>query len=213
MIYQLSDPLSLPGDILSRLVVDLDLSTFIATLYVSNVADKIKEAKGITLFAPSNDAFHRLGLVAKYLVHPSASSHLQNVLRFHAGTKLLYHADMLEGAHELETLANGTLRTSSTNDGKIVVGCPDGSGPVGRIVASDILVANGVVHKLDTVMIPSDVRITNQDILVGIEATSMIELLKRANLLDEIDRGDYVVLAPLDRAFAHLDPRNTLCGS
>lgn len=211
VIYGVSEPLSLPGDILPNLVADLDLSTFIATLYVSEVANAIEEAKGITLFVPTNDAFRELGLVAQYLVHPTGKRHLQDVLRYHVADSLLYRDTMVADVHEVPTLAEGaTLRISPEEDGQhIIVGRPEGGGgtpgSLGTVTQTDILVSNGVVHKLNRVQIPGQVEITNADLLRGIEANTMMEVLERAGLLSELNRTELIVLAPTDKAFARID--------
>ncbi|KAL9550526.1 hypothetical protein MBANPS3_004689 [Mucor bainieri] len=206
MIYQIAEPLILPGDILGKLVADLDLSTFIATLYVSEVVDEIKNTQGLTLFVPTNEAFQNLGLVAKYLVHSSAKSELQAVLRYHAATSLLYYDDMTSKVHEVATLANSTLRISQNESGSVMIGRPEGSnGNTATVTHANTLVSNGVVHKISQVQIPNQVKISNQHLLVGIEASTMIQILKKANLLDKINQDNMVVLAPSDKAFAHID--------
>lgn len=204
IIYQITDPLSLPGDILEKLVLDLDLSTFIATLYVSEVVEEIKKTCGLTLFVPTNEAFQKLGLVAQYLVHPSAKLQLQTVLRYHAvANSLLYHDDMKNNVHELVTLANSTLRISQNESGSILVGRPEGN--EGVLTHADTLVSNGVVHKISQVQIPNQVKITNSNLLVGIESNTMIQILEKANLKDLIDHDNMVVLAPSDKAFSRID--------
>ncbi|KAG1085274.1 hypothetical protein G6F42_021465 [Rhizopus arrhizus] len=206
MIYQISEPLILPGDILGKLVVDLDLSTFIATLYVSEVVDEIKNTKGLTLFVPTNEAFQNMGLVAKYLVHSSAKSELQTVLRYHAAKSLLYYDDMTSQVHEVATLANSTLRISQNESGSVMIGRPEGPNQnTATVTHANTLVSNGVVHKISQVQIPNQVKISNQHLLVGIEASIMMQILKKANLLDKINQDNMVVLAPSDKAFAHID--------
>lgn len=205
IIYQISEPLNLPGDILGKLVLDLDLSTFIATLYVSKVADELKNTHGLTLFVPTNQAFQNLGLVAKYLVHPSAKSQLQTVLRYHVAQSLLYYEDMKNAVHEVSTLANSTLRISQNESGSIVISRPEGSMNAGFVSHTDTLVSNGVIHKISEVQIPTNVEITNQNLLVGIESNVMMQILAKANLLDEINLENRVVLAPTDKAFSHID--------
>ncbi|CEG80981.1 hypothetical protein RMATCC62417_15239 [Rhizopus microsporus] len=204
IIYKISEPLTLPGDFLSRLVVDLESSTFIATLYVSEVVEEIKSTPGITLFAPTNDAFKELGLVAKYLVHFSAKPQLQSVLRYHAAKKLLYEEDMKSKTHEVSTLANSTLRISP-DDQTIHVGRPDDSSTAAIVNKPNILVSNGVIHKISKVQIPSDVHITNQQVLVGIEANTLMTILEKAELLNLTQQDNTVILAPTDKAFTRLD--------
>ncbi|KAI8980550.1 FAS1 domain-containing protein [Pilobolus umbonatus] len=205
VIYQITEPLSLPGDILHELVLDLDLSTFIATLYVSEVADEIKATPGLTLFVPTNEAFQNMGLVAKYLVHPTAKEHLQTVLRYHASQTLLYHNDMRTNiTYSLTTLANSTLTVYPENtEGKVLVGRPGDSDAL--IIEFDTLVSNGVIHKISEVQVPEEVKITNHHLLTGIEAATMIRILDKANLLTTINEKNMVVLAPTEKAFSQID--------
>ncbi|KAI8068395.1 FAS1 domain-containing protein [Gongronella butleri] len=214
MIFPVSETLAVPGDLLSRLVVDLDLSTFIATLYVSNLASDFQDQQGITLFVPTNTAFHRLGLVAKYLVHPSGKDALKSVLRYHAVTQLLYYDEMMRDVHEVPTMADETLLRirPSKDQSSVLVGRPDGGDSEASVVVQDpkegsnnILMANGVVHKVDQVQLPSPVRISNYDLLVGIGATTMLKVIDKANLTNVLNQSDCVVLAPTDRAFARVD--------
>ncbi|RCI04167.1 hypothetical protein CU098_012382, partial [Rhizopus stolonifer] len=205
LIYQISDPLELPGDIFEKLVLDLDLSTFIATLYVSEVIEEIKSTHGLTLFVPTNEAFQNLGLVAKYLVHSTAKPQLKAVLRYHAVKSLLYYEDMKKRVHEINTLANATLRISQQDDKTVIVGRPDARERPAVLSHPNLLVSNGVVHKISEVQIPPHINITNQNLLVGIESKVMMQLLEKANLLDTIDQDNMVVLAPSDKAFSHLN--------
>ncbi|KAI9314970.1 FAS1 domain-containing protein [Dichotomocladium elegans] len=208
VIYQLSESLELPGDVISTLAVDLDLSTFIASLYVSETANEIKETKGITLFAPSNTAFESLGLVAQYLMHPAAKSRLRNVLQYHVVKGMLYREDMAQGFRELPTLVGNQtkLRIGPSPDKKdIFVGPPSPNTRSGTVKQTDLLIGNGVVHKLDMVQFPMDFQINSFDLLVGIEASTMLEVLKKANMLNLLNETDAVVLVPSNRAFGRID--------
>lgn len=213
-----SNTLNLPSDMLSRLAVDLNLSTFIATLYVSKLTDELLKTKGITLFVPTNEAFDRLGLIAKYLMHPSGNHALRTILRYHVANKILYYDDMLSQTHEVNTLANINLLIRGTKDQQhVVVGKPNGlDAEAGVIVdneassttSKNIVIENGVVHKLNEVQIPDQVRINNYDILVGIGATTMLKVFELANMTDVLNKSDCVVLAPTEKAFAKVDLEN-----
>ncbi|KAI9321376.1 FAS1 domain-containing protein [Dichotomocladium elegans] len=211
IIYQISEPLSLPGNFLNTLVVDLELSTFIATLYVSGVADEIKRSDGITLFAPNNQAFHNLGLIAQYLMHSTGKNDLKNVLRYHVARGLLYHEDMRQYVHDIPTLAGSALRVGpGDNNREILVGRPSPTAEQGVVHETDLLVSNGVVHKVDMVQIPDYVRITARDLMAGVEAKTMIEILEKTGLLSELNKTDTVVLVPTDTAFAHVSIEDLL---
>ncbi|ORZ13544.1 FAS1 domain-containing protein [Absidia repens] len=224
MIYQLSNPMDLPHDVFSSIVIDLDLSSFIATLYVSEVVDQIKDAAGITLFAPTNQAYKSLGLVATYLLHPNGRGDLQATLQHHAAQALLYDHDLRTSTHNVTTLTGqDTLSVGGTDDqGRIMIGSGSGSNNNnnnnGTILHTDTLMANGVIHKIDTVIIPSSVSLTHRKILRGMDAHRVLDWF---NDFPWLGRGgddgngntgddsglekDYILLVPTDRAFAQMD--------
>ncbi|KAL0086787.1 FAS1 domain-containing protein [Phycomyces blakesleeanus] len=201
LVYPVSEPLDLPGNLLTSLVVDLEVSTFITMLFISGVVKEFEAARGITLFVPTNAAFHRLGLTAKYLVHPSAKAQLQSVLRYHAAQSLVYHKDMMQPSLDIMTLNNIFLRVQNTLS-NITVGSPDGDCESGLVDTTNLLVSNGVIHKMDRVLIPHTVHITHDHILLGVGATAMQALLRRSKV--ELQR-DWILLAPTNRAFARID--------
>lgn len=207
-IYRISDPLSLPTDVFTSLVVDLDFSTFIATLYVSGVVNEIKNAKGITIFAPSNEAFKNLGLVSRYLVNPVGRDDLQAVLRYHAASSILYYQELIDDILEVTTLTNETITINGNNkEGNVWIGTgandeiPEEHGVIQQY---NTLVSNGVVHKVNRLQIPHFVNITHVNLLKGINANLMLDLLERTGLLDTIDT-DYLLLCPTDKAFGAID--------
>ncbi|GAA5801723.1 hypothetical protein HPULCUR_007175 [Helicostylum pulchrum] len=210
VIYRISDPVDLPLDIFTSLVVDLELSTFIATLYVSGVVKEIKQSQGITLFVPTNQAYKNLGLVSRYLVSHAGRADLQTVLRYHVVTSLLYYEDLIDDSLEVTTLTDETLFINGKNpDGKIWISSTGGDQTekedYGVVQKSDILVSNGVVHKVNHIQIPGHVNITHQNLLSGINANLMQDILKRTGVLEEIDLTDSYILAPTDKAFENID--------
>ncbi|KAI9475398.1 MAG: FAS1 domain-containing protein [Benjaminiella poitrasii] len=199
VIYRLSDPLSLPIDIFTSLVVDLSLSTFLATLYVSGTVEEMKQAKAMTLFAPTNEAFQALGLVSRYLVHPSSRDDLRDVLRYHLATRPLYYQDLIgHDTLRVATLAhhNATLTIHNDHD-QVRIGS-------GRVEPRDLLVSNGVVHTLDRVQIPDHLNLTHANLLHGIRANTMFNVLKHTGLLADLP-ADCILLTPTDAAFEAID--------
>ncbi|KAG1457377.1 hypothetical protein G6F55_005969 [Rhizopus delemar] len=199
IIYRISKPLGLPLDIFSTLVVDLNLSTFIAAIYISNAADKIRSAKGITLFAPTNQAFRSLGLVSRYLFHPSGHRDLRKILEYHVALSPLYYQDLLHhGLQPVDTLLTNETRLINSTRQHVRFGSA-------LVEASDLPVSNGVVHMVHTLQIPPTVQISHRRLLRGIEANLMEIVLTRTGLKDQIEGTDWLVLAPTDRAFEQLD--------
>ncbi|KAI8138994.1 FAS1 domain-containing protein [Fennellomyces sp. T-0311] len=214
IIYPVSRSLALPRDPLSRLPLNLDLSTFVASLYASGAADDIRSAEGITLFAPTNKAFARLGILTKHLLQPSSQDKLADVIKFHAIKNELYYLnETTKGEHRAPTLAGTELNVNKTDDGNLYIrgtGAGDGSdrSVIGKVVRSDLLVSNGVIHKVDRVEIPVTLKVTNRDLLLAENTNSFVTLLSKTNISEHIlDRLDepYTILAPSDRAFAKLN--------
>lgn len=199
IIYRISKPLGLPLDIFSTLVVDLNLSTFIAAIYISNAADKIRSAKGITLFVPTNQAFRSLGLLSRYLFHPSGHRDLRKILEYHVALYPLYYQDLIH--HDLQpvdTLLTNETRLINSTRQQVRFGSA-------LVEASDLLVSNGVVHMVHTIQIPTTVQISHRRLLRGIDANLMEIVLTRTGLKDQIEGTDWLILAPTDKAFEQLD--------
>ena len=210
-MYPIASSLSLPRDPLRRLPVNLDLSTFVASLYGSGADKTISSARGVTIFAPTNEAFGRLGLVAKYLLQPGSKKALEKVATYHAIHGIFYENSTKEGEHRVTTLSSGAgITLNKTSDGFFVRGSGAADGDdrsvIAKVVDADILTANGVIHTIDRVEIPSSVEITNRNLLSAEGSNVLLRLLEKTNLtqtvLDDLDtKKPYTVLAPTDRAF------------
>lgn len=220
IIYPISSSLDLPRDALSRLPVNLDLSTFVASLYASAADTLIAKAHAITLFAPTNEAFSRLGLVAKYLLQPESKKKLEQVVTYHAVRGIFYENSTSEGEHRETTLSSGAeITLNKTSNGFFLrgSGAADGDdrGVIAKVIDTDILTANGVIHTIDRVELPGSVEITNRNLLSAEGTNTLLRLLERTNLtervLDGLDKNKpYTILAPTDRAFGKFNLSNVL---
>lgn len=215
IIYPIARSLVLPRDPLSRLPVNLELSTFVAGLYASGANEDIKNAHGITLFAPTNEAFSRLGLLAKFLLQPESQKKLEQVITYHAVRGIFYENSTSEGEHREVTLSSGAeIILNKTNDGFFVrgSGAADGNdrNSIAQVINTDILTSNGVIHTIDRVQLPGSLEITNRNLLSAEGTNSLLHLLERTNLtkkvLDGLDKdAPYTILAPSDQAFGRLN--------
>ncbi|KAI9266528.1 FAS1 domain-containing protein [Phascolomyces articulosus] len=220
IIYPVSRSLELPLDPLSRLPLNLDLSTFVASLYSSNTADEIKSAQGITLLVPTNKAFERLGILTKHLLQPNSQQKLARVIKFHAIKNRLYYInETKQGEYHVPTLdGHSEIQINKTVDGRMYIrgsGAGDGSdrSVIAKVVHPDMLVSNGVIHKIDRIEIPSTLQVSNRDLLLAENTNNFVNLIHKTNLSDQILDGldqPYTVLAPSDRAFAKLNITNLL---
>ncbi|KAI9492063.1 FAS1 domain-containing protein [Zychaea mexicana] len=219
IIYPVSRSLELPRDPLSQLPLNLDLSTFVASLYASGAAGEIKSAEGITVFAPTNKAFARLGILTKHLLQPSSQDKLASVIKFHAVKHGIYYFnETKQGEYRVPTLSGPEINLNKTHDGHLYVrgvGAGDGSdrSVIAKVVQPDMLVSNGVIHKIDRVEIPATLKVSNCDLLLAENTNSFVNLISKTDLANQIlDSPDqpYTVLAPSDRAFARLNVSDLL---
>lgn len=194
------------------MVVDLRLSTFIASLFASDLQQQVLHYPGITLFVPTNDAFAQLDLVTRYLLLPEAREDLQSVVKYHVGDRILYSAEIAEGTTEVPTFAGPDLIVNKTKHGDVFVH-PTGDQEfslAGNVTDRDILVSTGVVHIVDRVVVPPTVQITNRKLLRGVHASTLFDVLKATNLSDlvlgsPVDKHRYTILVPSDKAFARVN--------
>ncbi|KAI8081454.1 FAS1 domain-containing protein [Halteromyces radiatus] len=226
-IYPVSKSVTLPRDVLDQLPTHLDLSTFVASAYASGSNNVIQTAKGITLFVPTNDAFERLGMLTKYLLHPNNKKKLAQVVLFHAIQGIYYTNDeMAPGEYSVSTLSFGdgkhneeNIYMNKTDKGLFLrgFGAADGNdrSVIGKVVMEeqdedDMLIKNGVVHKVDRVQLPSLLKVTNHDLLTSSGKNAFLDLMEQAQLMHLLDTsesysGRYTILAPSDRAFAKMN--------
>ncbi|KAL7417557.1 hypothetical protein BDY24DRAFT_411530 [Mrakia frigida] len=196
IIYLLSSFLEPPPDFVQTSAPDLRLSTFVAASFSSGVDRELKAAPGVTFFLPRNEAFRSLGLVMNYLLRSDAKEELRRVLKGHVVGEVLYGEDLEEkarkGAWDGRTLEGGKLVVRpGRKDGKVTVGGErrerdgekwNGEWRDGEVVLEDMITSNGVIHQIDSVILPPSVDITLAKILKGSSNKIMAELLLKANL-------------------------------
>lgn len=135
------------------------LSTLVAAVTAADLAGVLSGEGPFTVFAPPNDAFAKLpeGTVAS-LLEPENKDALVGVLTYHVVPGKIKAADLVaaiqaeeDGTLEITTV-NGAILTASIVDGAPVL--TDAAGNTSNITATDIEASNGVVHLIDTVVLP-----------------------------------------------------------
>ena len=102
--------------------------------------------KPLTVFAPTDDAFSKLPAgTVENLLKPENKEKLSAILKFHVVPGRVFSNDVLS-KKELKTVQGGTL-IAAVNNGSATV---NGAG----LVATDIDASNGVIHVIDTVLLP-----------------------------------------------------------
>jgi uncharacterized surface protein with fasciclin (FAS1) repeats len=135
-----------------------DHTTLVAAVKAAGLVGTLQSAGPFTVFAPVNAAFAKLPAgTVDYLLKPENKATLTKVLTYHviagtfdAATVVKAIADA-KGSLALKTVSGGTI-TASVKNGKVVL--TDEKGGIATVVATDLKAGNGIVHVIDTVVLP-----------------------------------------------------------
>lgn len=187
------------NDIVDTASENGNFTTLIAALEAAELVDTLRGDGPFTVFAPTDDAFAKLpaGTVEGLLGDIPA---LTNILLFHVVPGKVT-ADQVVNLTSAQA-ANGNAFPISTSDMGVSVA---GS----MVSATDIMASNGVIHVVDSVMLPPDSDIV--DIAVSNDTFStLVTALQAAGLVETLQsEGPFTVFAPTDDAFAKL-PEGTV---
>ncbi len=176
-----------------RALMDRELSKFAASLIKSSLINAFAQSDGVfTLFAPTNAAFERAGIdPAKQDITPLF---LNPILRYHLVTGIrLQSGDMVNKSGYLPTSNNTFLKYENT-------GLMDNSGSIGAITTANLEANNGIVHKIDNILMPPSKTVV-QLVLERPEFSQFRAALSRAGLLSELEQAGITVFAPDNEAF------------
>ena len=146
------------GDIVDVAAGNGDFSTLVTAVKAAGLVDTLKSKGPFTVFAPTNAAFAKLpaGTIPT-LLKPESKATLTAVLTYHVVPGKLMAADVLAaikaggGKAEVTTVQGGKLTASLMGN---VVMLRDAKGGMSHIRATDIGTSNGVIHVIDTVVMP-----------------------------------------------------------
>lgn len=175
--------------------------TLVAAATAADLGGALSGPGPFTVFAPTDEAFAKLpkGTV-ETLLKPENKAKLQAILKYHVVSGTVMAADVVKvkGAVSLA----GQRIAVKVDGGKVAV---DGA----NVVKTDIKCSNGVIHVIDSVILPS----TDLIPAVADKAGSFKTLLaavKAAGLAETLSgEGPFTVFAPTDAAFAKI-PEATL---
>lgn len=154
-----TDEIEMPGTIVAIAAGTEDLSTLVAAVTAANLVETLSSDGPFTVFAPPNSAFEKLpeGTVENLLL-PEQKEALAGVLTYHVVSGEVMAADLVaaisaeeDGVFEITTV-NGAVLSASIADGAPIL--TDAAGNTSNIIATDIDASNGVVHLIDTVVLP-----------------------------------------------------------
>ena len=147
-----------PKTIVALAQGNADLSTLVAAVTAAGLGETLSGAGPFTVFAPTNAAFAKVDKATlEGLLKPESKAALTGILTYHVVAGNVKAADVVKmitdgkGTATIKTVAGGELKASMDGDKVILT---DAKGGKSTITATDIAASNGVVHTIDTVVMP-----------------------------------------------------------
>lgn len=145
-------------DIIDNAVNSADHTTLVAAVKAADLVATLKGAGPFTVFAPTNAAFAKLPAgTVETLLKPENKATLGGILTYHvvagnvSSTELVKMIEKSNGSATLTTVAGGKL-TAMLKDGKVWL--KDEKGGVSMVTIADVVQSNGVIHVVDSVLLP-----------------------------------------------------------
>jgi uncharacterized surface protein with fasciclin (FAS1) repeats len=128
-----------------------DHTTLVAAVKAAGLVDTLSGPGPFTVFAPTNEAFDKLpaGTVAT-LVKPENKATLTKILTYHVVSGTMTAANLTDG--KVLTTVQGEELTVHNRGG--VVTLTDAKGGMSKVTIADVMQSNGVIHVVDTVLMP-----------------------------------------------------------
>jgi uncharacterized surface protein with fasciclin (FAS1) repeats len=133
-------------------------STLVAAVKAADLVSTLQGKGPFTVFAPTNEAFGKLpkGTIENLLKTENKAT-LAKILTYHVVAGNIDAAAVVKaiidgnGKVTLKTVSGGTL-TGTLKNGKVIL--TDEKGGIATVTATDLKAGNGVVHVIDTVLMP-----------------------------------------------------------
>lgn len=139
-------PMMKEPDIVDIAASNDDFSTLVAAVSAAGLVDTLKGDGPFTVFAPTNDAFAKLPAgTVETLLKPENKDQLVKVLTYHVVPGAVT-SDQLAGQKlDVATVQGQTVHINATNGVKV---------NKSNVIKADIIASNGVIHVIDTVLLP-----------------------------------------------------------
>jgi uncharacterized surface protein with fasciclin (FAS1) repeats len=139
-----------PQTIVELASASKQFKTLVAAVKAAGLAETLSGEGPFTLFAPNDNAFNKLPKgTLKKLLKPENKVALQKILKYHLLSSEVMAADVKSGS--VATVEGKTVKIAVTGT-KVKVN-------TANVIKTDIKASNGVVHTIDTVLMPPDVKI------------------------------------------------------
>ncbi|HEY8382584.1 MAG TPA: fasciclin domain-containing protein [Microvirga sp.] len=146
--------------IVENAVNSKDHTTLVAAVKAAGLVDTLQTQGPFTVFAPTNKAFGKLPAgTVETLVQPASKATLTSVLTYHVVPGRYTARDLMAlvkeggGQAQLKTVQGATLTVVPGRSGKSLF-VSDAKGNDARVTIADVMQSNGVIHVIDTVVMP-----------------------------------------------------------
>ena len=152
-------PMLKSKDIVDNAVNSQDHTTLVAAVKAAGLVPTLKSAGPFTVFAPTNEAFNKLPAgTVDTLLKPENKEMLTKVLTYHVlagkfdSNAIAKKIKAGKGKAAFKTVSGGTL--IAWMDGNTLV-LTDEKGGQSRVTIANVYQSNGVIHVVDTVLLPN----------------------------------------------------------
>lgn len=135
-----------------------DFSTLVAAVTAAGLVETLSSEGPFTVFAPTNAAFEKLPAgTVDGLLKPENLEKLKGILTYHVIAGKFDAATVIDainknkGKYTVTTVQGGKIDLS-LKDGKVIL--TDANGKTSTVVTADVAASNGVIHAIDTVVMP-----------------------------------------------------------
>ena len=134
-------------DIVDTAVAAGSFKTLAAALTAADLVSTLKGAGPFTVFAPTDEAFAKLPAgTVETLLKPENKAKLRRILTYHVVAGNVTSAEVVKMTSA--KAVSGDMLTIKTAGGVMIDGA--------KVVKADIKTSNGVIHVIDTVLLPSE---------------------------------------------------------
>jgi uncharacterized surface protein with fasciclin (FAS1) repeats len=135
-----------------------DFTTLVSAVTAADLAGTLGGTGPFTVFAPTNAAFEKIPAATREsLLAPAGKADLTKILTYHVVPGRVTAADLTAqieaggGTATLTTVQGGTLTAKAAN-GTITL--TDANGGTSTVAIADVAATNGIIHAIDTVVMP-----------------------------------------------------------
>lgn len=135
-------------DIVDIAIGDNRFKTLVTALKAAGLIDTLKGQGPFTVFAPTDDAFAKLpNNTVNDLLKPENKETLVKILTYHVAPQKLTAVEILKLNGKELKMSNGEKAKIEVKNNEVYI-------DVAKVVITDIMAKNGVIHVIDTVMMP-----------------------------------------------------------